>query len=120
VTFDSTGLASVTVTINTTGTQTAQFKNPAGVFAAIWLGMPGIVLIGSLRGKKLSRKTIAQFLGMLLILVALLQGVGCGGGFTRTPTGTGTPTGSYQVLVQGTGTDGLTYSAVVPVNVGHQ
>jgi hypothetical protein len=95
--------------------------HPAGVLAAIWLGMPGIVLIGSLRGKKLSRKTIVQFLGMLLILVSLLQGVGCGGGFTRTTISTnGTPTGSYQVLVQGTGSDGMTYSAIVPVNVGHQ
>jgi hypothetical protein len=78
------------------------------------------MLIGSVRRKKLTRKTILQLLGMLVILVALLQGVGCGGGFTPAPTPTGsTPTGSYQVLVQGTGSDNLTYSAIIPVNVGH-
>jgi hypothetical protein len=82
--------------------------------------MPAIVLIGSIRGKKLSRKTIFQLLGMALVLVAILQGVGCGGGFTKpTPTANGTPSGTYQVLVQGKGSDGATYSVVVPVNVAH-
>ena len=122
-TFDSNGSASVTVTISTTPpTQTSQLRNRTGVLAAFWLGIPGVVLIGSVRGRRLTSRVILQSLAILLIIVALLSGVGCGGGFNRTTTtaGTGTPTGSYQVLVQGTDANGMTYSAIVPVNVGHQ
>ena len=120
--FGQNGLASVSVTISTTGTATtAQLRSRTGIFATVWFGLPAFVLLGSCRGKKFSRKAILQIGGTLLVLIALLQVVGCGGGFTRTSTTTGTPTGSYQVLVQGTGaTDHLTYSAIVPVNVAHQ
>ncbi len=120
--FGQNGLASVSVTISTTGTATtAQLRSRTGIFATVWFGLPAFVLLGSCRGKKFSRKAVLQIGGTLLVLIALLQVVGCGGGFTRTSTTTGTPTGSYQVLVQGTGaTDHLTYSAIVPVNVAHQ
>ena len=77
-----------------------------------------MVLVGSLRRNKLTRRGVLHLLGMLLVLIALLQGIGCGGGFTSQGTN-GTVTGAYQVLVQGTGSDNLTYSAIVPVNVGH-
>ena len=121
MTLGSNGLATLNVTVVTSATAVAGVRNPTGIFAAVWLGMPAIVLLGSLRRKKLTRNTIVQLLGVFLILVGLLQAVGCGGGFTRTPIApNGTPSGSYQILVQGSGSDGQTYSAIVPLNVGHQ
>ena len=52
-------------------------------------------------------------------LEGLLYGTGCGGGsFTAPPSVSGqTPPGSYNILVQGTGTDHQTYQAVIQVNV---
>ena len=79
----------------------------------------GIVLFGSLRSRRRGYKRLLQFLGIALVLLVLLQGIGCGGGFNRPATVSGTPTGAYNLLVQGTGSDNNTYSAVVPVNVGH-
>ncbi len=119
VVLSSQGLGPVTVTVQTSATTTAFLRSTTRILAALWLGMPAIVLIGSPRTRKLSRKTILQFLGMLLILVTLLEGVGCGGGFTPPPAGTGTPTGLYNMLIQGTDSNNVVYSAVVPVNVGH-
>ncbi len=120
-TFDSSGLTSVTVTVNTTGNTTAGLKRrSSAIFAAFWLGLPAVVLIGSLRRNRLSLKAMFQWLGILLVLIALLYGIGCGGGFTRTPTPSGaTPTGAYSILVQGMDSNNVAYSAVVPVNVGH-
>jgi hypothetical protein len=114
------GTASLKVTITTSSGQTAMLRRSRQMFAALWLGMPAIVLIGSLRRKELTRKTILRLMGFALITVAIAQGLGCGGGFKNTPVvSSATPTGYYQVLVQGKGSDGVTYSAIVPVNVGH-
>jgi hypothetical protein len=74
--------------------------------------MPAMVLLGSVRNKRLSRKRMLQIVAMLLLILALLMGVGCGGGYGQL-----TPTGLYSVLVQGTSADGTVYSAVVPVQV---
>jgi hypothetical protein len=114
--------ALVSVTIQTdVGATVGELRNPAGVFNALWLGMPAVVLVGSLRGKKLSHKTILQLLGLLLVTVALLQGIGCGGGgFTPPSTTNGTPSGSYQVHVVGMANGQVMTSAVVPLSVvGH-
>jgi Bacterial Ig-like domain (group 3) len=105
---------SVTVTI-TSSTLNAQLIVPGRILATIWLGMPAIVLVGSLRFGKLSRKKVLQLLGMLLVLVALLQGIGCGGGFTRPPSNT--PAGFYSVLVVGQDSSGVQASAVIPFKV---
>ena len=114
------GIGSVTVSVNTATGAIARLSYPNGIFAATWLGLPGIVLLGSLRNKRRSRRSLMQVLGILLVLVALLQGIGCGGGgFTKQPTVSGTPTGAYLLLVQVQGSDQATYSAVIPVNVGH-
>jgi hypothetical protein len=111
------GLATWTVNVGYNPNVSARLGNPTGIFAAAWLGMPGLLLLGSFNSKQRSRRrTIVQILGTLLILVALLQGVGCGGGGGGSAA-SGTPAGVYQLLVQGTGSDGATYSAVVPVNV---
>ena len=101
---------SVIVTIS--GCTIAGLRTRTTILAAFWLGMPAMVLLGSVRNKRLSRKRMLQIVAMLLLILALLMGVGCGGGYGQL-----TPTGLYSVLVQGTSTDGTVYSAVVPVQV---
>ena len=112
----------VQVTINTLVT-TARLSTPAGILAAIWLGMPAIVFLGTLRFGKLSRKALLQRLGILLLLVGLLQSIGCGGGFKNTtpPSNNVTPAGVYSILVQGTDTSSgvVQSSVIVPVTVLH-
>jgi len=108
----------VAVTISTNGTTMAQVVNSAGIFAAGLIGIPILALVGFLRGGKPSRRTFFRYLGILIIAAAVMQATGCGGHFTRTATNTGlTPPGTYLILVQGTGSDGLTYDAVIQVDV---
>jgi len=110
----------IKVTIQTTGpTTSAALIKTEGVFTAAWLGVPGFVLIGSLRRRQCSRQQVLRLLGLLLILVALLQGVGCGGGFKPPVTTGSTPTGFYSVLVTGKDATGVSTSAVIPLTVGH-
>jgi hypothetical protein len=103
---------SVIVTIS--GCTVARLRNDTPIFAAFLLGLPAMVLLGSVRIRGMSRKRILRWLGTLLLLLAVLTSVSCGGGGG---SGQLTPTGSYLVLVQGTGSDGVAYSAVVPVTV---
>ena len=119
-TFDGNGNASVQVTVNTSASTTAELRRTGGILAAVWFGIPGILLIGSTRRKRFSRKMVAQMLGLLFVCTILMYGVACGGGFTRPQpvTSNATP-GAYDLLVTAKGSDGVTYSAVVPVNVGH-
>ena len=106
----------VNVTVTTT-TQTSQLSSSARILATLWLGMPAIVLIGSLRFGKLSREKVLQLLGILVIVVALLQGIGCGGGINVRPATPQNP-GSYNLLVIGTDSSGTVQtSAIVPINV---
>ena len=95
---------------------TAQLMPPARILATLWLGMPAIVLIGSLRFGRSSRKRLLQLLGLLVVLVALLQGVGCGGGINSRPPAPSNP-GSYNLLVIGTDSNGTQTSAIIPINV---
>jgi hypothetical protein len=113
--------ATVPVTFQTNvGTTTGALTSPGGLFTGFWFGMPAIVLVGSLRGKKLSRKSILQLLGLLVVMIVLLQGIGCGGGgFTPPSNQNVTPTGFYQVQVVGTANNQTVTSAVVPLTVGH-
>ncbi|MGC2503405.1 MAG: Ig-like domain repeat protein [Silvibacterium sp.] len=111
--------ASVTVTINTGGTTTARLEDHTNVYVAGLLGIPILALLGYVPGGKSSRKILLRFLGIAFVLVTMLQTIGCGGGaFTKPPSVNGlTPPGSYNVLVQGTGSDNQMYEAVVQVNV---
>jgi hypothetical protein len=107
---------SITVSISLPQ-QTAQLRS-SGALAALWLGMPGIVLIGCVRFDKASRKKIFRVLALFLLLLALLQAIGCGGGFDRTQSGNNSlSAGSYQVLVVGTANGTVQTSAVVPFTV---
>ena len=121
ITVNGTTTTPLVVNVNTNAAAIAMLRYPSGIFAATSLGLPAIVLLGSLGRKRRSRMSLLQLLGILLVLVALLQGIGCGGGgFIPPATVNGTPTGAYQLLVQSSNSsDGLTYYAIVPVNVGH-
>ena len=101
----------ISVTITPTSTQQAALRTIQGIFC---MGMPAMVLVGSLRFGKMSRSRILQILGLMLVTVSLLQVVACGsGGFTPPPRGS-TPAGSYQMVVVGTTADGVKTSAIVP------
>lgn len=112
----------VTVTISTGSTTTARLSDHSDksmIVAAGMLGIPILALLGFMPDGKSSRKILARYLGIVFVLVLLAQASGCGGGsFTAPPSVTGlTPPGSYNILIQGTGTDNQVYQAVVQVNV---
>ena len=106
----------VTVTVSTS-VQSARLLTPGRFFASFCMGMPAIILLGSLPFGGLARKRILQLLGLALLLVALLESVGCGGnGFTRPSAST--PSGTYSILVQAKDSKGVVQSsAVVPFSV---
>ena len=107
---------SVQVTV-TAATVAARLNTPNRILAALWLGIPAVVMIGSLPFGGLSRKKLLQWLGLMLVVIALLQGIGCGGGFVRPPT-LATPGGSYNLLVEGKDSNNVVQtSAVIPVNI---
>lgn len=112
--------ATVTVTINT-GTGTTALLNDSNttLVTASMVGLPILLLLGLMPGGRKSRKLLCRYLGLACVLVLLLQGTGCGGGhFTAPPSNSGqTPPGSYNILVQGTGTDHQIYQAVIQLNV---
>ena len=93
------------------GCEVARLHQHVPVYASFFLGLPGVVLLGSLAGGRSRRRKLPQIVGLLMLVGAMLWAVGCGG------YGQLTPPGNYQVLVQGTGSDGTVYSAVVPVLV---
>ncbi len=85
----------------------------AGLF-----GIPFFGLVGFLR-----RRTNRAFFSLLAFAAlgfAALQGMGCGGSYhtSATPVSGGTtPPGAYYLLIEGTGSDGNTYSAVLQLDV---
>ena len=101
-----------TVLVTLTGCTIAQLHNSATFYASLWLGLPGIVFLGSFGKRSRPGNKLLRTIATLLAIAVVLLAVSCGGG-----TGPTTPSGSYLVLVQGTGSDGATYSAVIPVTV---
>lgn len=99
------------VMVTISGCTVARLNRHMPIYAMFFLGLPGMVFLGPLTRVGARRRQILQVVGLLLVMYALLAALGCGG------YGQLTPTGNYQVLVQGTGTDGTVYSAVVPVTV---
>ena len=113
------------VTINTNGaiSSTASRLNPgtgrSSVLIAGVLGIPFLGLIGFLRRRAL-RTGLLSLLALIALGVALLQTMGCGGSYHSSPTqvsGGTTPPGVYYILIQGTGSDGNVYSAVLQLDV---
>jgi hypothetical protein len=109
----------ITVAVSTGAANSARLDNTstavtlAGLFA-----VPILAFLGFMPGPK-SRKVFFRYLGIVIAAALLFTGTGCGGGsFTAPPSVSGqTPPGSYNILVQGTGTDHQTYQAVIQVNV---
>lgn len=110
----------VAVTVTTSGTTTAHLRNDRTTIVMAGLaGVPLLLLLGLMPGGKSSRKLLLRFMVVVFAVVMVLQGTGCGGGSFKAPPSTSgqTPPGSYNILVQGTGTDGQVYQAVIQVNV---
>ena len=97
-------------------TQMTRLMAPQQFLAMFCMGMPAMVLLGSLPFGKTSRRRLWQWLGMMLILMSLLQIVACGGGsFNR--SNLNTPPGNYTILIEGTNGSGVQTTAVVPFTV---
>lgn len=93
------------------GCTIARLHTHMPIYASLFFGLPGFVLLAPLAGATTRRRKWLQIIGLLLMLGATLFAAGCGG------YGQLTPSGHYQVLVQATGNDGTVYSAEVPVTV---
>jgi len=119
--------ATVTVTLTTTGTVTAQNTVPrmgsaSKLLVAALFGAPVFLLLGFRRSRKTFLSNLARMVAIAVIAMSALYSVGCGGSFssktsTTAVTGGTTPPGTYYLLIQGTGSDGNTYQAVLPVDV---
>jgi large repetitive protein len=117
----STQEVSVSVTVDTGGAAAAQLAGHSTILTAGLLGIPVLVLIGLVRRRRfaINGGEIFRLLAIFAIVVGGLQAIGCGGSFKRVSTGASgqTPPGSYDLLIQGTGTDTNHYEAVLKVNV---
>ena len=111
------------VNITITAAQTTSLlRTPTRIFATFWFGLPAVVWIGLVPFRKQSLKIFLRMLLMLMIVLILLQAIGCGGGSFSRPPGTQTQVGSYNLLVEATDstTNQVVSSAVVPINVSAQ
>ncbi len=109
-------------TCSATTAANAGFAQPTGKRSAVLIagvfGLPFFGLVGLLTRKR-GRMALYQLLALIAVGVAVLQTMGCGGSFhevTKTVSGT-LPAGTYYILVDGTGSDGNTYEAVLTVDV---
>ena len=117
-------MVTAAVTVTTNGTIAAASRpvgandRPALLVAGV-LGIPLFGLIGVVRRRK-GKSAFFTLLAFAALAVAALQTMGCGGSFHSTPTpisGGTTPPGAYFLLVQGTGSDGNTYTSVLQLDV---
>jgi large repetitive protein len=114
----STQDASVTVTVTTGTVSTAKLEGHSTMLAAGLLGIPVFALFGFIRGRKSPGAGLFRVLAIVAAAFAGLQLIGCGGSFTKPATNSAqTPPGSYDLLIQGNGSDGNQYQAVLTVNV---
>ena len=114
------------MTVSTGGTASAM-NQPGGqpdsrsgsLLVAGIFGIPIFGLLSLVGGRKPARTIFLRLLAVIAICLAGWQVMGCGGSFSGTTTTGGgkTPPGVYNVLVQGTGSDGSTYQAVIKLNV---
>jgi hypothetical protein len=119
-TSSSAQTVTLAVTVSTTGTSTAGIASHTNFLLAGLFGIPVFGLIGFLRGRRTFGSAIFRLVAIFTICIAALQVLGCSGSFQRsTTTGTNltTPPGTYFIQVQGTGSDGNKYQAVLQVNV---
>jgi hypothetical protein len=109
----------VTLTISTMS-RMASVSHGSGIFYAIWLPLPCLVLaFGGFQRRRMRGKRAVLLVAALLLLLVGLQACG-GGGSTGSVGGgqPGTPIGDYPVTVTATSNSGsLTHSAQVMLDV---
>ncbi len=115
-------ISGTTVTVPVTVTTNNTFTSGFAGRNRWWLALYGVLMIGLLGTlrRKVARVALFRVLMLLAIGIGILQTAGCGGSFKlSTPIATGgtTPPGQYFLLIQGTGSDGNTYSAVLELDV---
>ena len=108
----------VTVTVTTGGAASAANSRHTNLWAAGLFGIPLFGLLGLLRGRKSARSVFFRVIAILALCTAAYQVTGCGGSFQKPASSGGqTPPGSYTMLIQGTGSDGHTYQAILRLNI---
>ncbi len=121
----TTGLTTIPVTIQTLAptTTVAEVKQHGGgsiAMAALLGGVPFLALFGWMGRRRAAGISLTRFLGVMLLLVGLSIGIGCGGSFTPPPAPTGgTAIGAYfiQISAWNTAAPSVKYFAVVPLAV---
>jgi hypothetical protein len=114
--------SAVQFTIRTLGSAaltppTLQGTGTGKVFLAGLFGLPLLLLAGCFTSRSATRK-LGRLLAGLLVLAALFQTVGCGGGFTPPAQNTGTAVGTYVVEAVATDqTTNVSYYATINVVV---
>jgi hypothetical protein len=109
----------IPVTITTNSPITTGGLSALRGFLPLLFGLTLVGLLGLMRRKAI-RVGIFRVIILLAVGAGLLQTIGCGGSFsvkTTTVQGGTTPPGSYQLLIEATGSDGNTYSAVLNLQV---
>jgi hypothetical protein len=104
------------IQVTISGCTVAGLRTHMPIYATFLFGLPGLVMLGSLRFGRRTRRKMLRIGGFSLLIGLVLLIIACGGVGGSSGSNL-TPTGHYQVLVQGTGPDGTVYSAIVPVNV---
>jgi CSLREA domain-containing protein len=122
----STGPQTVTTTVTvTTNNAIAAVKpldigNRRSLLLAAGFLLPLFGLLGIRRGRRSVGSMLFRTIAIAAIGIAAFQTLGCGGSYHSSSTvvsGGTTPPGTYYLLVQGTGSDGKNYQAVLQVNV---
>jgi hypothetical protein len=132
VTIAANGTASLSVQLatNVAAAQPAAPQAKMRALDTLWLAVPAVIFLPlaapvSIR-RKLLRRKVVTILGLSLLLAFLLISMGCGGGGFNNPVplqpGSGTSTttqpGTYVVQISGTGANGPTNLASIPLTVG--
>ena len=104
-----------TLTFTTVGSSSALLKS-AGTFYAVWLPIPGLMLIGVGFGSR-GRKKLLGLLLLWVVLTGLLILPACGGGSSSGGGGggsSGTPAGTYTITITGKDANGVTQTNTAP------
>jgi beta-propeller repeat-containing protein len=117
----SSGGATSTLSITTTGSSSAAVAGSAKIFYAAWLPIVGLSLVGmgfSTAGSRRKRGLGFLLLGSVMMMLFFLPACSSSSGTTGGGGCTGcTPAGSYTVTITGTGTDANTVTKTAQITV---